>query len=324
MDWNWDWNWVDLVLIAVVLLGALDGWVRGFLRATLELATLVASLLAAFAGYRWPADWLGAQFPALDVWAAPIAFVASFVLVHLLLALLVRGLLRGVPERAHGHGINRFLGLAPGAANGAINAVVVALLLLTVPLGETVHKEVRASALATQLAEPAETIESALAPIFDPAVRRTLQALTVQPESRASIPLRFRTTQATQRADLEARMLELVNGERARQGLAPLKADPELAAVARAHSRDMLARGYFSHVTPDGKDLGDRLRASHAFYLRAGENLAFAHSLPVAHQGLMNSPGHRANILRPEFGRLGIGILDAGARGIMVTQNFRN
>ncbi len=39
---------------------------------------------------------------------------------------------------------------------------------------------------------------------------------------------------------------------------------------------------------------------------------------------LMNSPGHRANILYPEFGRVGIGIMDGGIRGLMVTQNFRN
>jgi uncharacterized protein YkwD len=56
----------------------------------------------------------------------------------------------------------------------------------------------------------------------------------------------------------------------------------------------------------------------------AGENLALARTLPMAHQGLMDSPGHRANILRPAFGRVGIGILDGGRYGLMVTQNFRN
>ena len=54
------------------------------------------------------------------------------------------------------------------------------------------------------------------------------------------------------------------------------------------------------------------------------QNLALAPTLPQAHQGLMNSPGHRANILRPAFGRVGIGIVDGGRRGQMVTPNFRN
>ena len=44
----------------------------------------------------------------------------------------------------------------------------------------------------------------------------------------------------------------------------------------------------------------------------------------IMHTGLMNSPGHRRNILRPQFGRVGIGILDGGRHGIMVTQVFRN
>jgi uncharacterized protein YkwD len=59
-------------------------------------------------------------------------------------------------------------------------------------------------------------------------------------------------------------------------------------------------------------------------FLAAGENLAYAHTLQIAHTGLMNSPGHRANILRKQFGRLGIGILDGGIHGLMITQNFRN
>ena len=52
--------------------------------------------------------------------------------------------------------------------------------------------------------------------------------------------------------------------------------------------------------------------------------LALARTLDMAHTGLMNSPGHRANILNPAFGRVGIGILDGGRHGLMVTQTFRN
>jgi uncharacterized protein YkwD len=66
------------------------------------------------------------------------------------------------------------------------------------------------------------------------------------------------------------------------------------------------------------------MREDDVRFRTAGENLALAPSLQIAHTGLMNSPGHRANILRPQFGRVGIGILDGGRRGLMVTQNFRN
>lgn len=66
------------------------------------------------------------------------------------------------------------------------------------------------------------------------------------------------------------------------------------------------------------------MRESEVRFRTAGENLALAPSVPIAHTGLMNSPGHRANILQSGFGRVGIGILDGGKRGLMVTQNFRN
>ena len=119
-------------------------------------------------------------------------------------------------------------------------------------------------------------------------------------------------------------MLELVNSERIAARLHPLAPDPELTEVARRHSADMFARGYFAHVTPEGRDPFERMREAKVGFLAAGENLALAPTVQVAHTGLMNSPGHRANILRPQFGRVGIGIMDGGIHGLMVTQDFRN
>ncbi len=73
-----------------------------------------------------------------------------------------------------------------------------------------------------------------------------------------------------------------------------------------------------------GSNAVDRMAAAGVTYRTAGENLALAPTLSLAHTGLMNSPGHRANILHPDFGRVGIGIVDGGLRGLMVTQNFRD
>lgn len=317
-------NLVDGLLALIVLLGIFSGWRRGFVVATLELVTLLASALLALIGYGYVAAFAQTQWPALGVWAAPVSFLASFVLLLLVFGALTRALARAVPQRAHAHGFNRFLGLAPGAANGLINATVIALLLLTVPLADGLSKLARAGALASRLAVPAQWLEAQLATIFNPAVHRTLQAITVPPQSRASIPLHFQVANPRPRPDLEARMLEMVNAERAKRGLEPLKPDPQLVEVARGHSRDMFGRGYFSHVSPEGGTLAERMRKGDARYFLAGENLALAPTLDMAHQGLMDSPGHRANILRPQFGRLGVGVLDGGRYGLMVTQNFRN
>ncbi len=100
--------------------------------------------------------------------------------------------------------------------------------------------------------------------------------------------------------------------------------DEQLRSVARAHSRDMFVRGYFSHYTPESKDPFDRLKDANIAYLAAGENLALAPTLPTAHTGLMNSPGHRRNILDPNYHRVGIGAYQSARYGMMFSQEFSN
>lgn len=92
--------------------------------------------------------------------------------------------------------------------------------------------------------------------------------------------------------------------------------------VARTHSRDMWRRGYFSHVDPDGDDPFDRMREGAVRFRQAGENLALARTTALAHRGLMSSPAHRRNILRPAFTRIGVGVVDGEPYGKMYTQLF--
>lgn len=307
-----------------MLLGLWGGWRRGFVVSASTLLALACSVIAAFWGYRHPAAWLQQAAPALGVWIRPLAFVLTYLLAWGLFAAAAHRLVRATPQAAHLHRANRAAGLLPGAAHGLINAIIVAVLLLSVPLADSITRRVRDSALAPHLALPAEWAEARLALIFEDAVQRTLSRLTVRPGSAEVVQLPFRTQAPRVREDLEARMLALLNQERAEAGLPPLQADPALATVARAHSRDMFARGFFSHVTPEGRGPFERMRAGGVRFLTAGENLALAQTLTMAHEGLMESPGHRANILRPAFGRVGIGVLDGGRYGLMVTQKFRN
>ena len=120
----------------------------------------------------------------------------------------------------------------------------------------------------------------------------------------------------------EREMLDAINEERRARGLEPLAWCGSCAEVARAHSKDMYRGGYFSHVDLDGDDPFDRMKAARIRYGAAGENLALAPSVPEAHEGLMESPDHRENILRAEFQEVGIGIYE-GPFGLMCTQVFR-
>jgi uncharacterized protein YkwD len=92
--------------------------------------------------------------------------------------------------------------------------------------------------------------------------------------------------------------------------------------VARDHARDMWERQYFGHVSPEGEDVGGRLREADVSYSFAGENLALAPTVATAHNGLMNSEGHRENILEEGFTQMGIGVIDNGVNGKMFVQVF--
>ena len=259
------------------------------------------------------------------MWTAPLVFIAAYVIARFALGAVLVKLFRRISPRIHAVYGNRLLGIIPGITTGLIDATIIAMFVLAAPMSDGLTRAASESVVVERFAAPAAWLESKLKPIFNPAIDRTLsRLLTVQPESRQTVTLPFKVANVQPRPDLEERMLELVNEERRTQGLRPLKADPEATAVAREHSKDMFARGYFSHINPEGEGPFDRMREGKLRFLAAGENLALARTLPMAHQGLMDSPGHRANILRPWFGRVGIGIVDGGRYGLMVTQNFRN
>ncbi|ADL06835.1 CAP domain-containing protein [Thermosediminibacter oceani] len=120
----------------------------------------------------------------------------------------------------------------------------------------------------------------------------------------------------------EQQMLNLVNAERVKAGLKPLEIDMRLVDISRKKSKDMIENNYFGHTSPTYGTPFDALKAAGISYRYAGENIAGAPTVQRAHEGLMNSPGHRANILNPNYNRIGIGIVDGGPYGKMFTQTF--
>lgn len=121
---------------------------------------------------------------------------------------------------------------------------------------------------------------------------------------------------------LEQKMLNLVNQERISRGIPPLSPDIELVKAARLKSQDLIDNHYFDHQSPRYGSPADLLLSQGIRFNYAGENLAKVGTLERGHTGLMNSPGHRENILRPEFGKIGIGIIEQGRLGLMITQEF--
>jgi uncharacterized protein YkwD len=317
-------NYIDIFLIIIVLLAVWSGYQKGFIVGVLQLLSLVAGLVLTFMFYKYAAVFFDRFVPSLSVWSLPLAFILTLIVIRLIISAIVNAILRNISYNAHTSEVNRVFGVFPGFVNGVIYAVIISALLLATPLFDGLSEKTKESQVASRLSPFAEWIESKLSPVFDEAVKKSMNKMIVDPNSKETIKMPFTVDNPKVREDLEVKMLQLVNEERAKEGLSALKPDPEMTLVARKHSVDMFARGYFSHVTPEGKDPFDRMKRDNVKFLAAGENLAYAQTLRIAHTGLMNSPGHRANILRPQFRRLGIGVLDGGIRGLMITQNFRN
>jgi uncharacterized protein YkwD len=127
-------------------------------------------------------------------------------------------------------------------------------------------------------------------------------------------------------SSLERQAFNLINSERARNGLPPLVWDGELCRVARLHSEDMGRRNFFDHQSPDGSNLLNRVTAKGIMWRSLGENIAFnqGHNDPagVAVNEWLHSPKHRANILRTNFTHSAIGVARTADGRVYLTQVF--
>jgi uncharacterized protein YkwD len=281
---------------------------------------------AAAVVFQTPAAGLIERLGLSPATARPIAFIAVLILVEALFSLAgflaVNPIVRRVHANHWARATDRVLGVFPSAARSLFVVGIVLAALVVSPVPTDLKAAVESSALSRALIERITAIQPQLAalsgqtgdqvPLFvtklgeDDAQKLDLpDGLTLSPDPAA-----------------ERQMFDLVNQERVNVGVKPLEWDDRLVPVARAHSAEMFRLKYFSHQSPVNGSPFDRLKAAGITYTSAGENLAYAQSVAVAHRGLMDSQGHRENILRAEFTHIGIGVVSAGAYGRMFTQLF--
>lgn len=129
-------------------------------------------------------------------------------------------------------------------------------------------------------------------------------------------------TTSTTLTDSEQKMVNLVNQARSQNNLPPLTVDMQLANVARTKAQDMIDNNYFSHNSPKYGSPFDMMKSFGIKFVQAGENIAGNQSVENAENALMNSPGHRQNILNPNYTHIGIGIRAGGPYGNMFSQMF--
>ncbi len=122
-------------------------------------------------------------------------------------------------------------------------------------------------------------------------------------------------------SDVRANMLNLINRDRAANGLSMVTLDTALNNVAQNHTQSMVDQNFFGHVNPQGKSPDDRRRSAN-IQTPIRENLGKSTSLEHVEQGLMRSPIHRDALLDPRMKKVGIGVVKTADGYFLVTQNF--
>lgn len=318
-------NALDILLIVIVLALTLVGIRRGFLLGAYELLFAALALLLAARLYRPLAEALGGILDARAAVRNVIAFVAIIIVCQLVATISVGRVAQWLRSATGyvpgGATFDRLAGIVPGFVQGLLAATILTLLIGFLPSGTLAGEQLAESRLGLRLYRESSNV--ALQAV-DAAGIQLADFVALTPRSSGDgYLLPFKVSDGLEvDTEEEQAMLELVNGERAAAGLSPLEADGALTAVGRAHAVEMFNEGYFAHESPVTGSPFDRLDAAGYGYRLAGENLAFAPNVVIAHEGLMNSPGHRANILEPGFGRVGIAAVRSSEHGVMFVQVF--
>ena len=317
---------VDAAIIALVGVAVWSGYRAGFVGTLYGLATWIVSFAAAIV-FQAPASALVQYLGLSAAQARPIAFVAVLVAVEALFSLAgyfaVTPIVRRLHRTSWSRESDQVLGVLPSVARSLFVTAIVLSAIVVAPVPVELKAAVETSRLARALIERIAAVQPQLATLAGQVsgdqVPLFVTKLGEDDTQRLDLPDNIALSVD---AAAERQMFDLVNEERVTAGLAALAWDDRLVPVARAHSEEMFKLKYFSHQSPVSGTPFDRLKAAGITYRGAGENLAYAQSVTIAHRGLMQSQGHRENILRPEFTRIGIGVVSGGPYGRMFTQMF--
>jgi uncharacterized protein YkwD len=320
-------NFIDIAVIIIILIYAFEGYAVGFLRALSDFVSFVISFIFALSFYSVFAVFLAEVLHIPKGFSNAIGFFLAAFICEICLTVLFRSLIlpffakhsknSEIPKE-----IGHFAGIVPGVLSAVVLLAFILTMVVALPLSPYLKNSVFNSRLGAPLVSSIQGLDEQVNEVFGGAVNDALTFLTVEPKSEESLKLNFSTTNFTVDQQAENDMLILLNKERGKVGASELSPDEKLSEVARAHCKDMFTRGYFSHYTPEGKSPFDRMNDGGVEFGYAGENLALAPNTILAMKGLMNSPGHKANILSENFEKVGIGVIDGGVYGEMFCQEF--
>lgn len=319
---------LDLIILLCLALLGLRGWFRGFVREAMDLVGLVVGILLAF---RFGPS-VGRVIEAMAGLSPDAGRLAGGIVVFVLVGVGTAVVTRIVERKVALPGLN-LMNKVGGAGLGLAWGVFLATLLLTLgvilPMPPSVAETLDGSAVSRALTDPDGVAQETFRGLAGDRVVEALvnlrdvfgeRRVVIEGDERIELP-------PADADDLEpaagaaVEVFELLNRARVDAGLDPLAWSAALADVGAAHAEEMYRAGFFSHLSPVTGTVGDRLAAAGIAFSTAGENLALAASPGEVHGGLMESPGHRANILSDSYRRVGIGVV-RGPLGLMTVQVF--
>lgn len=312
-------NWVDLAILGTLLFFSIEAIGRPLIWEFFFLIGFFLSAILSFSYYNIPASYLEKEFAVAHGVSLIMGFMAIWFLTEILFYLLLRVIIPKLPKIKIPHA--RIFSILPALIRTLILIAIALVLLSSFPIQPYVKRVILDSKLGSRILNYASGLEGPVKKVFGGAANDSMTFLTVKPNTK-KINLGFQTSGFTTDHESEKSMIEMVNKERILLGLKELKLDENLRAIARGYSADMLKGGYFSHYSPEGKSVADRLKEGQIDFFQVGENLAYAPTLELAFKGLMNSPTHKAIMLSADYERIGIGAMDAGIYGKMFTQVF--
>jgi uncharacterized protein YkwD/uncharacterized membrane protein required for colicin V production len=316
--------WVDVVFIGIFLYFAFRGWTQGIIYLSASFLAFALSLFLALRYAGAVSAFLNDTFGISSKWAVFIGFFLVAFAAEALISEFLSRVLQKAPARLVQGSVSKVIGLVVSIASGVFLVGLFLFFLLLVPVRGTIKDDIRSSFIAPKILSFIEFYTGPLPNILKESAKELTKFMTVKPNSRESIELDVRVGEEDVATDYESedQMAELVNMERQRAGAQILRVNQSMTDVARLYGKRMLLERFFSHYDVQGLDVSHRLEEAGVRFFIAGENLAYAPDLSTAYEGLMNSDGHRKNILDERFRRIGIGVIDAGVWGKMFVQVF--
>lgn len=315
-------NYIDLIITFIFLFFIFEGLKYGFFVSVSHLFSFFTSIFLGLYFYQDLALFLSENFDISSPLAKPVSFLAISLGSEMVVGNLMGLFVGKIPKNISKNIFSKIFGVIPSLGEGVIITSFLVSLVLSLPINSNFKADVSDSVTAKHSITFFQNLENYQKDIFGEAFEESLNYITVQPGSDKRIFLQTKPIELTFDEISEKALFKLVNEERTKAGVEKLLLREEAIPVARTHAADMWEKSYFAHISPAGKDVGDRLTESGVNYFLAGENLALAPTVKTAHTGLMSSEGHKRNILDPQFKRFSIGVVDNKIYGKMFVQIF--